>query len=75
MEAYIAEISEPAHPDVQFIEERKLIVLAESPEAAEAAFRKFAGPEQIVKMTGERPRPDYLKAANLQPGVVKGYNP
>jgi hypothetical protein len=55
MQAYIAEVSEPAHPEVQFIEERKFIVLAESLEAAEAAFRKFAGPDQVVKITGESP--------------------
>jgi hypothetical protein len=79
MEAYIAIISEPAFPDVAFVEERKLIVLASSPVAAEDAFDEYVEKNGLggwsVAMSDERPEPGYLQAAELEPNVVKSYNP
>ena len=79
MEAYIAAISEPAFPDIGSVEERRLIVLASSPEAAEDAFDDYVDKNGLggwsVAMTDEVPAPGYLQAAKLEPNVVKSYDP
>lgn len=75
MRAYIALISSPVSKDVEFIEERRLIVVAASPEEAEAAMRRITDPAWTFQMTDEMPRAGYLEAAKLTPGVAKSYNP
>lgn len=75
MKPYIALISSPAFEDVEFIEERRLIAVAATPEEADAAMRKITDPAWTFQMTDEAPRPGYLEAAKLTPGVAKSYNP
>jgi hypothetical protein len=80
MQTFIATISEPASPDVQFVEERRLIVLATSREAAEDAFREYAAQHHSgvimgIKIEDERPSPSYVQQAELHPNVAKRYNP
>jgi hypothetical protein len=79
MELYIATLSEPASPDVQFTEEMRFMVLAPSQDAAEAAFRdyavkNFSGVDMGIKIEGGHHNTGHLQGANLQPGVVKPYS-
>jgi hypothetical protein len=53
-------------------------VLAESREAAEAAFRDFVAkthPDWVLYVSNDPPPPGYVEAANLSPGVVVPFNP
>lgn len=75
MNTYIAIVSEPA-PEVVFVEERRLIVLARSREDAEAAFQAFSRenhPDWGISITDEQPRAGYVKASDLQPNIAEYY--
>jgi hypothetical protein len=78
MRPYIGIASEPGGSTVKFVQERQFIVLAESREAAEAAFRAHLAkthPDWVVFVSNDPPPPGYVEAANLSPGVVMPFNP
>ena len=75
MKSYIARISSPPMGEFDFVEERRLIVVAKTPEAADVALRKLVPTNWSYTLTDEQPRPGYLPAANLQVFFYRRLNP
>ncbi len=78
MRPYIAIASEPAGSTVKLVQERQFIVLADSKEVAEAAFRGHLAqthPDWVLYVSDDPPPPGYVEARSLSPGIVWPFNP
>lgn len=76
MKPYIAHMSSPLSEGRKDpASHGKLIVISDSETSAEATLKSAAVQDWTITMSNEKPTQEYLKAADLQPGVVKSYSP